>query len=242
MSRTTFLTPDRGWLLYQAAADFFYLQNRSYPREAALELTGNRYRLDAMERMLLSRGLFSQKEALSRRSKRNTGSSWRKKVLFVDGHNVQITIESCILSRPLLKANDGAMRDLAGQSARFQMSETGKMAMDMIFRYFEIHSPGEAVFLFDQPMSRSGELAAAYRERLKKSGIRGEARAVPVPEKEFPYEHCTVASSDRAVLDCSSEWIDLACRVIEYFGEPEVAVDFSRITLFGSFKGKPPSL
>lgn len=229
-------------LLYQAAADFFYLQNRLYPRGAALELAGNRYGLDAVERMLLSRGLFGQREALSRRSKRITGSLWRRKVLFVDGHNVQITIESHILSRPLLKANDGALRDLAGQSARFRLTETGNMAMDLIFHYFDAFPPREVFFLFDQPMSRSGELAAAYRERLKKSGIRGDARAVPVPEREFPYDECVVASSDRAVLDCSSEWIDLACRVIEYLGEPEVAVDFSRITLSDSFKGKPPPL
>ena len=42
------------------------------------------------------------------------GSGWRLKLLVVDGHNVQITIESFIEGRPLLKANDGALRDLAG--------------------------------------------------------------------------------------------------------------------------------
>ncbi|MHC1724667.1 MAG: DUF434 domain-containing protein [Syntrophobacteraceae bacterium] len=235
MSDSSLLTDERKWLLFQAAADFFFLQNRSYPRGAALELTGNRYGLDAVERMLLSRGLFSQKEALLRRAKRIIGAEWRKKPLFVDGHNVQITIESHIESRPLLKANDGAMRDLAGQSARFRLTETTDMALDMIFRYFDEYLPGEVVFLFDQPMSRSGELAAAYRARLKKAGIRGDARAVAVPEREFPYGRCVVASSDRAVLDCSSEWIDLACRVIEYFGSADSAVDFSGIILSTSF-------
>jgi len=61
------LSSKRKWLLYQAAADFFFLLNKSYPRTAALDLTGNRYHLDAMERMMLRRGLFSRQEALGRR-------------------------------------------------------------------------------------------------------------------------------------------------------------------------------
>jgi hypothetical protein len=219
----------RKWLLYQAAADFFFLLNKSYPRTAALDLTGNRYNLDAMERMLLSRGLFGQREAIARRRKRVMGSGWQLELLVVDGHNVQITIESYIEGRPLFKANDGALRDLAGQSYRFRMTETSNLALDMVFRFFEEFPPGEVLFLFDEPMSRSGELAAIYRERLIRAGISGEARATPVPESEFPFDGCVAASSDRAIIDSSTRWMDLACRIIEYFGAPRITADFSRI-------------
>jgi hypothetical protein len=187
--------------------------------------------LTAFERHLLHRGVFSQKDALSRRAKRARGAAWQNELLVVDGHNVQITIESSIECRPMLKANDGAMRDLAGQSARFRLSETSAMALDMIFRFFREFPPREVIFLFDAPMHRSGELAAMYRKRLREAGLTGDARAVAVPEREFPREVHIVASSDQAVLNASITWIDLACRIIEYFGLPGITADFSTMIL-----------
>lgn len=234
MNAPTLLTPDRKWNLFQAATDFFFFQNRSYPRAAALDLTGNKYNLNAFERMLLHRGLFSQQEALARRSKRVMGDSWQQSLLAIDGHNVQITIESYIDGRPLLKANDGAMRDLAGQSSLFRYSERSNLAIDMLFRFFEEFRPKEVLFLFDQPMSHSGELASVYRTRLKKARIAGDARAVPVPENEIPYGDCFAASSDGAVIRASRGWLDLASRVVEYFGSPRITADFSPIILSGS--------
>jgi len=127
MDNSFTLNPKRKWLLYQAAADFFFLLNKSYPRTAALDLTGNRYNLDALERMLLSRGLFSRQDALRRLGKRETGPGWQRELLAVDGHNVQITIESFLEGRPLLKGNDGALRDLAGRSHRFRLTGISSM-------------------------------------------------------------------------------------------------------------------
>lgn len=234
MDNSSTLSSKRKWLLYQAAADFFFLLNKSYPRTAALDLAGNRYNLDALERMLLSRGLSSQQEAIARRAKREMGSGWQTGLLAVDGHNVQITVESCIEGRPLLKANDSALRDLAGLSYRYRITETSKSAIDMVFRFFKEFPPGEVLFLFDEPMSRSGELAAIYRNRLIREGISGTARTTPVPEREFPFDRCVAASSDRAVIDSCTRWMDLACRIIEYFGAPQITADFSGIVFAGS--------
>ena len=234
MDNSPTLSTKRKWLLFQAAADFFFLLNKFYPRTAALEMVGNRYALNARERMMLSRGLFSQQEALGRLQKREPGPGSQMELLAVDGHNVQITIESFLEGRLLLKANDGALRDLAGQSYRFRLSETSNMALDMMFRFFEEFPPSQVLFLFDAPMSRSGELAAVYRDRLIRAGISGRALAVPVPEREFPYGTCVAASSDRAVLDSSSRWIDLACLIIDWLGVPRITADFSGIILANS--------
>ncbi len=228
MDRPAVLPPDRKWNLFHAASDFFLFLNRSYPRAAALEMVGNRYNLRAIERQLLSRGVFSRKEALARRAKREMGDNWRGELLAVDGHNIQITVESHIMGRVLLRANDGAMRDLAGQSAKFRLTETSAMAIEMIFRFLREFPPKEVLFLFDAPMSRSGETASIYREKIRGAGLTGKAEAVMVPEREFPETDCVVASSDHAVIDAAPRWIDLACRVIEYPGPPEITVDFSQ--------------
>ena len=221
-------------VLLEAATDFFFLQNRSYPRKASLEWVGNRYRLTRLHRALLHRGVFSQDRALKRRAKRRLGSDWMNEWLVVDGHNVQITLESAIVGRPLLKGNDGALRDVAGQSARFRMSEVSKMAVDMLFLFLGEHRPRRVSFLFDAPMSHSGELAHEYGRRLRELRIAGEARAVPVPEREIPHRECTVASSDQAILEESIGWIDLASRVLSHAGRIRLAVDFSGIIATGS--------
>ncbi|MGV8074616.1 MAG: DUF434 domain-containing protein [Syntrophobacteraceae bacterium] len=221
----------RRWLVFQAAGDFFFLQNRLYPRSSALEWVGNRYELTHMERMLLHRGVFGQEQALLRRAKRSRGADWLEGLLAVDGHNVQITVESFILGRPLLLANDGAVRDLAGLSAKFRFSEISEMALDMIFRHLEEFRPKKILFLFDAPMSHSGFLASKYQQRLKTIGLKGEARAVPVPEREIPYRDSCVASSDQEILDKATRWLDLARTVIDAAGPLELHADFSSIIL-----------
>ena len=225
------LTGRRRWLLSRATADFFFLQNRSYPRSSALEWVGNRYRLTQLERQLLHRGVFSQAEALRRHARQCKGSDWQKEWLVVDGHNVQITVESAILGRPILKANDGALRDLAGLSANFRLTEASEMALDAVFEFLEAHRPRKLLFLFDAPMSHSGLLADKYRRRMKSLGLPGESRTAPVPEKEMPYSECVVAGSDQAVLEESSRWLDLAQLVIDAGNMLQLTADFSPVVL-----------
>lgn len=217
----------RRYLLFQAAADFFFFQNRSYPRRASLEWVGNRYALTACAREMLNRGVFGQKEAIPRRARRVAGAAWRDGLLVVDGHNVHITVESAILGRTLLLANDGALRDTAGESARFRLSEASEAAMEAIVGLIGKNRPRQVRFLFDAPMSHSGLLADKYRERLKALRIEGEARVVPVPEREIPYGECVTASSDRAVLDASTGWLDLARMTIQSASLARPGEDFT---------------
>jgi hypothetical protein len=217
--------------LCQAALDFFFLQNRGYPRRSGLELVGNRYQLQHLERQLLHRGIFSQGDALRRFAKRSRGVNWQKEWLVVDGHNVQITVESSLLGRPVLRANDGAIRDLAGQSANFRLSETSRLAIELVFGFLKVFMPSRVLFLFDAPISQSGLLAHSYQENMKVIGLQGSARAVAVPEREFCYEQAIVASSDQAVLEQASRWVDLAGLVLRFQGSLQLMVDFSPIIL-----------
>lgn len=204
--------------IYQAARDFLWFQDRGYPREAALQWVGDRFALVRTDRNLLHRGVFSQRSAAQRLAKRVRGALWRRWPLWVDGHNVHITVESLLLNRPMVLANDGALRDVAALSGSYHMSEVTEVAMKAIFSCLQAFPPVEVHFLFDAPMSRSGELAARYRESLHKHRLVGEARVVPVPEKHFPRSKDVIASSDHAVLESSTHWLDLARWVMDYMG------------------------
>jgi hypothetical protein len=162
-------------------------------------------------------------------AKRALGSDWQRQILVVDGHNVHITVESAILGRPLLIANDGALRDLAGQSARFRHGDVTHEALQGIVAFLAQFRPQEVLFLFDAPMSHSGLLARHYRDALERHGVHGEARAVPVPERVMPFRETVVASSDQEVLDRAARWLDLARCVSEWSGFGGVAVDFTAL-------------
>jgi hypothetical protein len=216
-------------VLYQAAEDLFGLLNRGYPRSSAITWVGNRYDLPRAGRELLGRGVFSQEAALRRRAKKARGAAWRSRRLAVDGHNVHITVESALLGRPLVAANDGALRDIAAVSARFRPGPATQRAVEVICRTLREFPPREIAFYFDSPMSRSGELAGMYERRLQEMGLNGSARAVPVPERHLCGRDCVAASSDRAVLDGCEAWLDLGRWVIDYHGLASPAFDFSHL-------------
>ena len=109
-------------VLKLAAVDFLYLMDRGYPRNSSLQLVGNRYNLDRLMREILHRGIFPHQEANRRRDRLVNPEKLVDCRLLVDGHNVIITTESGLAGLPLIFANDGLIRDVAGVSHRYRIS------------------------------------------------------------------------------------------------------------------------
>lgn len=199
-------------LVITASFDFYFLQNRCYPRNQSLEMVGNRYNLVKQERDILKRSVFSQQDALARLSKRV--NNLYRKPLTIDGHNVHITVESVILGRLIVKGNDGALRDIAEISSGFRLTEVSLFAAELICQFLKRLEVSEVTAYFDSPISKSGELAGIYNELFRKYGLKGKAMAVAVPERNFSYEESIIASSDSAVIDEAYRWVDLPSMVI----------------------------
>jgi len=200
--------------LKNAAEDFRYLLNRKYPRKTALELVGNRYGLTYDERHLLHRGVFSDLDSESRRSKIVSIKAIQGKNLAIDGHNVLITVEAGLSGRPLILADDGFLRDISGLSGSFKKTAVTEKALHVIITFLKKWSPRNALFLFDAPISNSGILAQELRGLLKKEGLPGDAFAMKVPEKTLIGFQGVVATSDTAIVDRSEKVIDLAGNII----------------------------
>jgi hypothetical protein len=214
-------------VLRPAALDFLYLLDRGYPRSASLELVGNRYNLDSLQRHVLHRGVFSREDSRRRRSRLLTPDRLTGARLLVDGHNVLITVESALAGRPLIAATDGVIRDVAGVSHRYRLSPVTHKAIDGTLQLLATHRPQETLFFLDAPIQHSGEVAAALRAALAVRGLTGEAKAVRVPEACFLDQSALVASSDSAVLDRVEEAVDLAGAVIRSLSLPLTVMDFT---------------
>ena len=196
--------------LQKAAEDFRYLLNRGYPRKAALEMVGNRYQLASDQRHLLHRGVFSDRDAGLRQKKKIPLEKIRGKDLVIDGYNVLITIEAALSGRPLVLGNDGFIRDISGVSGNFRKTEKTETALQLVSNLLKRIKPRQTLFLFDSPISMSGELAQEVRERLKRENLPGDAMAVRVPEKILIGFPGMIATSDTAVIDQSKRVVDLA--------------------------------
>ena len=210
-----------------AAADFLYLLDHEYPRSASLQLVGNRYNLNRLHREVLHRGVFAREEAEQRRKRLVTHEELVERRLLVDGHNVIITTESRFAGRPLIAANDGLIRDVAGISHRYRISHLTQEAIDTLFQVLVKYPPEETHFFLDAPIRQSGELSAILRTALKRWNLTGDAQALKVPEKELIGDKGIVASSDSAILDGVEQGFDLAAVVIKSLPQPLELIDFT---------------
>ncbi len=198
-----------------AADDFRYLLNRVYPRRAALEFVGNRYQLTFDQRHLLHRGVFSEADSKSRRKRRISAKEVCGRELAVDGYNVLITVEAGLSGRPLILADDGFIRDISGLSGNFKKTGRTEKALKLILDHLKRSKPRRVLFLFDAPISKSGELAEDVRGRLNKESLPGDAMAVKVPEKILIGFPGIVATSDTAIIDQSRKVFDLAGYILK---------------------------
>ena len=211
--------------LWEAAEDLRYLLNRDYPRDASLQLIGNRYYLDSDHRHLLRRGVFADAIAQERRNKRVFLQEIKGKGLAIDGHNCIITLESALKGRPIIQADDAFIRDIAGVSSGYKESAETEQALEMIMDLLRTANPLEVRFLLDAPISGSGELASRIRGLMGEGGIPGDASAIKVPERIMARYDGIIVSSDTAVIDCAEQVFDLAGHlIVEHLKTPYIDI------------------
>lgn len=201
-------------LLQEAAADFRFLLGRGYPRKNALDLVGNRYRLNHTTRQLLHRGVFAPALALARRATLRLLRELENRPLALDGHNVLITLECALRELPLVAADDGFIRDVGEISRAFRVSPATDRGLTLLADYLADHAAGPLQIYYDAPLSLSGELARRTAEIFASRGLEVQAAAVPVPERKLAGFPGAIATSDTALIDAHEIVVDLAGEII----------------------------
>lgn len=196
------------------ARELRYLLERGYPLEASLQLVGNRHALALLGRDLLRRGVVAAQTAAARRSKLLSPEALAGINLAVDGHNQLITLESALKGKPLVAADDGLVRDVARVGRTYRPGPVSRKALGLLLELLSAVRPASTLFLFDAPVSGSGELALLVRQALAAAGLPGEARAIPYPEAELAGYPGPVATSDGPLIDLCPQAADLAGAVI----------------------------
>ncbi|MHA1382244.1 MAG: DUF434 domain-containing protein [Candidatus Helarchaeota archaeon] len=201
--------------LYNAAEDFKYLLNRGYNRKSALKLVGDKYILDRTTRNILFRGVFSDDEIKQRNEKKISQHKVKDKILSIDGYNVLITLETMLKNETLIISNDGFIRDASKISNRYKKSENTNLAINLIFRKLVQLAPKSVCIFFDKPISKSGEMAALFNNKISEFGLKGIAKAVNSPDQEIIKTGHIVVSADSVILDKCNSIFDLAGAILK---------------------------
>lgn len=205
------------WLprLRAAASDLSFLLERGYGANGALTLVGDRYQLEARQRVAVARCACSDSSARGRASKHVALTQVRS--VHIDGLNVLTTVDVALAGGVVLKARDGCLRDLASYHGTYRLGERLEEAALLVGKTL---AGREACWLLDRPVSNTGRLAAALRALAEDKSWPWTVELVGDPDAVLKASSNVVASSDSAILDGTNHWTNLTAAVVEALENP----------------------
>ena len=205
--------------LRRAAQELGFLLDRGYPRDSAASFVGNRYQFSARQRLALTRSVCGEVVRARREQRRVPMDALASKNVLVDGFNEIISLEVALCGSPVLLAQDGSVRDLAGLSGTYRPICHTQEAVRLLLESFARAGARSVTVLLDAPVSNSGRLARIVQEvgTSLAVGVSADVQAVPgTPGVETPHNQVftknkasptlsvkLVGNADRTLADCA---------------------------------------
>ena len=198
-----------------ACADQLYLAERGYPLKQAVKLTGDRYRLNSMQRSILRRGVIPEPVARERREKRISSEQVRGEVLAIDACNVLAAIGNYLGGKPVYIATDGILRDAAESVGVFRNDAVRKRAASLMVASMAELRPGDSCFYIDAPLTHSRDLSREILRALSASGFSAGIELVTSADRVLKNAPGVLVSGDSEIIDTVERVFDLARYVLE---------------------------
>ena len=207
----------------QAADDLGYLLTRGYASNSALEIVGNRYRLNKRQRTALLR-ISASEQSIAKRKKTNCSiASLQNERVEIDGFNLLILLESALSGAYILKCRDGAYRDMSSVHGSYKRVVQTENAIQLIGRVLKEVGVDSVCWYLDQPVSNSGRLKSKLLEISEANDFDWEVELVYSPDKVLAESTAIVVTSDAWILDHAQRWFNLGAYLLEeYVVEIEV--------------------
>ena len=204
--------------LRAATADLSWLLSRGYAQAGALQLVGNRYELEQRQRQAVSRCACTDEARARRLNGRVAPDALAGATLLVDGYNVLTTVEAALGGAVVLRARDGACRDIAGVHGTYRAVEETVPALRLVGETVAGLGVARCVWFLDAPVSNSGRLKGIIDAVARERAWAWEVRVVPNPDAELaaaaPAPDIVVATADSVVMDACPRWFGLAAETI----------------------------
>jgi hypothetical protein len=201
--------------LREATRDLSWLLSRGYASASSLKIVGDRYLLDARQRIAIARCACDDAAVSRRRRHQVPAADLEGQELWIDGYNVLTSIESALSGGVILCARDGCFRDMASMHGTYRTVEETIPAIRILGELAAEWNVGGCHWLLDQPVSNSGRLKTLFRKVAEEHGWNWEAELTPAPDRVLCQSDQTIATADSHILDCAQRWFNMARIAIE---------------------------
>jgi len=199
----------------EAVKDLSYLLGRGFAEKSALQLVGNRYRLNVRQQRAVQ-GMSVGKTPLKNRLQRQVPvEAIQQQELILDGFNVLILLESALSGAYLFKGLDGCYRDLSSVHGTYKKVTQTEVAIHLVASFLEKNNIKKATWVFDKPVSNSGRLKTLLEEIASAKNYNWEIILDNNPDKLLAESKSIAVSSDAWILNNAQRWFNLVGHLIE---------------------------
>ena len=198
-----------------AVGDLSWLLSRGYAQPSAVKIVGDRYTLDARQRMATTRSACTDRQRDDRISREVSSETLAGNALLIDGYNVLTTIEVAMGGGVILRGRDTAFRDIAGVHGTYRKVEETSAVIEAIGATAAELGVVRCAWFLDSPVSNSGRLKGILRDAAAAHGWDWTIELVQNPDAVLIASDRIIASSDSVVLDGCARWFNLAAAVIQ---------------------------
>lgn len=203
------------WPRLQAAVDdYSWLRGREYAEPSAIKTVGDRYELNARQRMAVVRSSCSDEAMRGRFASQIAPDAMAGQPLCIDGFNVLTTIEVALGGGVVLAARDGCYRDIASVHGTYRHVEETEPAIEIIGQVLTDLAPASCHWYFDSPVGNSGRLKLLIENLAQERGWNWNVQVAPNPDAILIASSSIVATADSMILDRCRRWLNLACEII----------------------------
>ena len=201
--------------LRRAVADLSWLLGRGYAPVSALKLVGDRWHLVDRQRQAVRRATCTDEARERRLARRVAGADLAGRILMIDGFNVLTTIEAALGGAVVLLCRDQTCRDIAGVHGSYRKVAETLPALRILAAALAALGLGSCRWLFDRPVSNSGRIRSLLLEVAATLSKDWSVELVDDPDPVLRKSPEIVATSDSAILDACTGWLNLAREVIQ---------------------------
>lgn len=198
-----------------AVQDMQYLLTRGYAEKAGSELVGNRYRLKTRQIQALRGASASDMQIHERNLKQLKSSELKDRIIYLDGFNVLILLESLLSEAYIFEGADGCFRDLSGIHGTYKRVNQTLKAVELVASFFQKNKVQKLVWVFDQPVSNSGRVKQMVLAFASENNLNWESELQFNPDKFLAESSEIIISSDAWILDHCKQWFNLIGYLIQ---------------------------
>jgi hypothetical protein len=198
-----------------AVSHLSWLLTRDYAWESALKLVGDRFRLNARQRLAVQRSACSDQSLTRRAGSCLPLSAIAGRCVSIDGFNLLLTIEAALAGGVLLRGRDQCLRDMASVHGSYRKVAETTPSLRAVGEFLSQSPPQVCTWWLDRPVSNSGRLSQLIIAVARAEGWPWQTQLATDPDHELRQTRAVVVTADSVILDACHSWVNLASAIVD---------------------------